>query len=389
MKTRLLIIIFLTVSIMIPVNSFAEPAIKTENGFHEGMIEWISRCFMIGSTITVRVTDYDMNIDPDKIEQFNVKVWSDFDLESDFKNRIIDYMVTETGANTGVFDSKVFLTTTDDSPGKRIRVIDNSIVFAKYVDYTVSNAVNSDVIEIFNVSELSVLERNDDGRMSKITYDPCAMELFEKNKDKFDELDIFYPTPLKQIKSEITLDEIQCKENLVLIQKHNGSPACVREQSIPKLIERGWIKNNNSNKATFDDYIINCNNQTNPYEEYECFKDAYSNCHIATVNPEIYTVEGDPIYTTLTITPDCKVQGIADMSTDKFWGPPEIITTQCDKISEDEYTWSMINCDAHNLSKMQFNFQMQLYPQILECEENGDTWIREKFECVGEKESEN
>ena len=49
----------------------------------------------------------------------------------------------------------------------------------------------------------------------------------------------------------------------------------------------------------------------------------------------------------------------------------------------------MINCDAHNLSEMQFNFQMQLYPQILECEEKGDTWLREKFECVRELENEN
>ena len=27
-------------------------------------------------------------------------------------------------------------------------------------------------------------------------------------------------------------------------------------------------------------------------------------------------------------------------------------------------------------------------PQILECQENGDTWIREKLDCVREKENE-
>jgi len=47
-------------------------------------------------------------------------------------------------------------------------------------------------------------------------------------------------SPLKQFKSEIPVDEIQCKENLVLMQNRNGSPACVKPESIPKLIERGW-----------------------------------------------------------------------------------------------------------------------------------------------------
>jgi hypothetical protein len=47
-------------------------------------------------------------------------------------------------------------------------------------------------------------------------------------------------SPLKQFKSGISLDDIQCKNNLVLIQKHDGSPACVTESTNQKLIERGW-----------------------------------------------------------------------------------------------------------------------------------------------------
>ncbi|MCH7559819.1 MAG: hypothetical protein IIC67_00360 [Thaumarchaeota archaeon] len=47
-------------------------------------------------------------------------------------------------------------------------------------------------------------------------------------------------SPLKQFKSGITIDEIECKESLTLVTKHDGSPACVKEQTIPKLIERGW-----------------------------------------------------------------------------------------------------------------------------------------------------
>ena len=47
--------------------------------------------------------------------------------------------------------------------------------------------------------------------------------------------------PLKQFKSGVTFDEIQCRDNLVLLQKHDGSSACVENKTIPKLIQRGWI----------------------------------------------------------------------------------------------------------------------------------------------------
>lgn len=53
-------------------------------------------------------------------------------------------------------------------------------------------------------------------------------------------------SPLKQFKSGISLDDIQCKNNLVLIQKHDGSPVCVTSETKQKLIERGWTKINNS-----------------------------------------------------------------------------------------------------------------------------------------------
>ena len=41
----------------------------------------------------------------------------------------------------------------------------------------------------------------------------------------------------------ISVDKIKCKDNLVLIQKYDGSPACVKPESILNLIERGWAQN--------------------------------------------------------------------------------------------------------------------------------------------------
>lgn len=43
--------------------------------------------------------------------------------------------------------------------------------------------------------------------------------------------------PLKQVKLG---QEPSCRENLVLITKYNGDPACVKQETREKLIERGW-----------------------------------------------------------------------------------------------------------------------------------------------------
>ena len=47
-------------------------------------------------------------------------------------------------------------------------------------------------------------------------------------------------SPLKQFKSGLAIDKIQCKESLVLMSKHDGSPACVTQSTAPQLANRGW-----------------------------------------------------------------------------------------------------------------------------------------------------
>lgn len=54
----------------------------------------------------------------------------------------------------------------------------------------------------------------------------------------------YIQSPLKQFRSGISVVDIKCNENLVLVQKHDSSPACVTESTKEKLIERGWAKPN-------------------------------------------------------------------------------------------------------------------------------------------------
>lgn len=51
-------------------------------------------------------------------------------------------------------------------------------------------------------------------------------------------------SPLKQLKNGILLQDIKCKEDLILtIKISDGSPACVKSETKAKLIERGWASN--------------------------------------------------------------------------------------------------------------------------------------------------
>lgn len=50
-------------------------------------------------------------------------------------------------------------------------------------------------------------------------------------------------SPLKQFKSGIAIDQIQCKENLYLAYKSSdGAPICVKLETGKKLLERGFVK---------------------------------------------------------------------------------------------------------------------------------------------------
>ena len=47
-------------------------------------------------------------------------------------------------------------------------------------------------------------------------------------------------SPLKQSQAGILLEEIQCRDSLILMSKHDRTPACVTYQTAPKIAERGW-----------------------------------------------------------------------------------------------------------------------------------------------------
>ncbi|NHH97465.1 hypothetical protein DYY66_2131 [Candidatus Nitrosotalea sp. FS] len=50
-------------------------------------------------------------------------------------------------------------------------------------------------------------------------------------------------SPLEQLRFGIDSHNVVCKQNLQLVMKsEDGSPACIRSDTVSKLVERGWIK---------------------------------------------------------------------------------------------------------------------------------------------------
>ena len=74
-----------------------------------------------------------------------------------------------------------------------------------------------------------------DNRMIKGSDDVSA------EKRVYENLPDFIKPPLKQFKSGIPVDEIQCNKPLTLVTKNDGFPACVKEQTLLKLVERKLI----------------------------------------------------------------------------------------------------------------------------------------------------
>jgi len=74
-------------------------------------------------------------------------------------------------------------------------------------------------------------------------------------------------SPRQQIEDGITPENIQCRDNLVLVLRSNGSPICIKESTVDRLTELSWeiipVKNKNFLN------MINNSNTTDLYEKKE------------------------------------------------------------------------------------------------------------------------
>ena len=169
--------------------------------WNEGQVRWLETSYPASGTGVVRVIDSDMNLNPDRIDNFDINVWSDSDAEG------IDLTVTETNDSTGIFEGTIFFTTTDESSGHRLRVIEGDTLTAEYEDNTLPEPYTP--ADKQNITAISMIQ----------------------------ELPM---SPLKQQMSGVLPDDVKCKKELEKVFRYDGSAACVSPLTAEKLDYRGW-----------------------------------------------------------------------------------------------------------------------------------------------------
>ena len=112
-----------------------------------GEIEWAEASYSASGNGLVRITDPDLNLNPESVDNFDVDVWSDSDPGG------ISLTVTETNEATGVFEGQVSFTTTDESSGHRLRVAEGDTITVEYEDHTLPDPYDtSDDLDILSTA---------------------------------------------------------------------------------------------------------------------------------------------------------------------------------------------------------------------------------------------
>jgi len=124
------------------------------------------------------------------------------------------------------------------------------ILFYLYKDNSNSYQVHSASLKTFencnarDLIEISPVLPNEKPPISTPVLDEnfidsCIPDYYDVDPD-FGGVTI-YPAPLKQVNAGIEPQNVQCQDpNKTLVLKMDGSPACMKPESVPKLIDRGW-----------------------------------------------------------------------------------------------------------------------------------------------------
>jgi len=135
---------------------FADGVVLSESvpiSWNLGTVEFTNDVFFNEDSITVRVIDPDMNLNPEAIDQIEVEVFSDSDVGGISANAL------ETSEDSGSFVATLSLTQNSASSGNRLYAIPGDEISAQYHDYTLPKPYSeSDNLEIQTKSrvELSV-----------------------------------------------------------------------------------------------------------------------------------------------------------------------------------------------------------------------------------------
>ncbi len=178
-------------------------------------IELDRKVYLWTDKVYITINANDHNFDSDLIdaigesEQYSVTISTrDFSLDN--------YKLIETGTNTGIFKGQVSLF--GNAPGSNNMATGtgptDGMIPANYDD-------DDGITVAFEFSEDETVVG------SALIRSDAQIKM----------------SPLKQIKSGVLPGDVICYKSLLKMYQHDGSVACVKLDSVSKLMERGWNKN--------------------------------------------------------------------------------------------------------------------------------------------------
>ena len=114
-----------------------------------GSVEFANDIFFNDDSVTVKIIDLDMNLNPEAIDQIEVEIFSDSDVGGITVNAI------ETSEDSGSFVATIHLTQNSASGRNRLYAITGDEISAQYPDYTLPKPyAESDNLEIQDQSRI-------------------------------------------------------------------------------------------------------------------------------------------------------------------------------------------------------------------------------------------
>ena len=151
MNTRLLMI-----GMILPLVTIG--SIHAESEFTVAKVQWIPDSHSSDGFAAIQVIEPDMNLSPDEIEKFKIRIWSDSDPKG------ISPDVYETSKDSGVFVSNIYFSS-NPSVGQRLHTLEEDLVIASYDDHTLP-ASHADSLEILDSMIIRKTMANPDGNKS-------------------------------------------------------------------------------------------------------------------------------------------------------------------------------------------------------------------------------
>ncbi len=125
---------------------FADGVVLVESvpvSWNLGTIQFSNEVFFSDDSVIIRVIDFDMNLNPEALDQITIQIFSDSDIAG------ITVSAVETSESSGSFVATISLSHTLPSSGNRLYFLLGDEIFAKYDDHTLPKPYStSDNLEI-------------------------------------------------------------------------------------------------------------------------------------------------------------------------------------------------------------------------------------------------